>query len=194
MCQMRQVNKNLLILGAGGHGHVVKEIAAEMRIFEKIDFLDDNPDCEESIGLCCDNDKFAGDYSYAFSAFGDSKIRMKWIKDLEDNSFTIPVLIHPTAFVSPSASVYPGTVVEAKAIINTNSVIETGCIISVGTIVDHDAFVGYGSHIDCGAIIKSNCTVKACTKVESGKIITHQGLSIHKGFSEGNDIIFKVGV
>ena len=60
------MNKNLLILGAGGHGRVVKETAEAMEVFEKIDFLDDNPDCEEAIGLCSDNEKFAGTYSYAF--------------------------------------------------------------------------------------------------------------------------------
>lgn len=35
---------NLLILGAGEFGHVVKEIAEDIGIFDKIDFLDDfNP-------------------------------------------------------------------------------------------------------------------------------------------------------
>ena len=35
------MNKNLLILGAGIFGTVMKELAEEMGVFEKIDFLDD---------------------------------------------------------------------------------------------------------------------------------------------------------
>ncbi|MBR1677729.1 MAG: acetyltransferase, partial [Clostridia bacterium] len=35
------MNRNLLILGAGQYGTVVKEIAKSMECFEKIDFLDD---------------------------------------------------------------------------------------------------------------------------------------------------------
>lgn len=170
------MNKNLLILGSGGHGRVVKETAEAMGVFEKIDFLDDNPDCEEAIGLCSDNEKFAGAYSYAFPAFGNNALRMNWIERLEENCFTLPVLIHPTAFISPSASVYPGTVVEASAIVNTNSVIERGCIISVGAIVDHDTFVGYGCHLDCGATVKAHCVIKAYTTVESGKVVTRDDL------------------
>lgn len=166
------MNKNLLILGAGGHGRVVKETAEAMGVFGKIDFLDDNPNSETAIGLCGDHETFAGDYSYAFPAFGNNELRMKWIERLEENCFTVPVLIHPTAYISPSASVYPGTVVEAKAIVNTNSVIERGCIVSVGAVVDHDTFVGYGCHIDCGAIVKANRVVNALTKIESGQVVT----------------------
>lgn len=164
--------KNLLILGAGGHGRVVKETAEAMEFFEKIDFLDDNPDCETAIGLCGDHEKFKSDYRYAFPAFGNNELRMKWMDRLEESCFTIPILAHPTAYISPSVSVYPGAIIEAKAIINTNSVIEKGCIVSVGAIVDHDATVGYGCHVDCGAIIKANSVVKACTKIESGQVVT----------------------
>jgi len=188
------MNKNLLILGAGGHGRVVKETAKAMGIFERIDFLDDNPDCEGAIGLCSDNEKFAGAYSYAFPAFGDNELRMNWIELLKENCFTIPVLIHPTAFISPSSSVYPGTVVEAKAVVNTNSVIERGCIVSVGAIVDHDTFVGYGCNIACGAIVKANCVIKACTKVESGKVITRDDVPTPREFLEANGFSFEAGV
>ena len=65
------MNKNLLILGAGGHGCVVKEVAEAMGIFDKIDFLDDNSDF--AIGKFRDNEKFAGQ-RYAFTAIGDSNL------------------------------------------------------------------------------------------------------------------------
>lgn len=188
------MNKNLLILGAGWHGRIVKETAKAMGVFEKIDFLDDNAGCEQAIGLCSDNEKFAGAYSYAFPAFTDSALRMKWIARLEENCFTIPVLIHPTAFISPSASVYPSTIVEAKAIINTNSVIERGCIVSVGAIVEHDAFVGYGCHINCGAIVKENCVIKARTVIESGKVVTRENFRTPQESLEANGYSFEVGV
>lgn len=38
---MAQMNKNLLILGAGQYGQVAKEIAEDMEYLEKISFLDD---------------------------------------------------------------------------------------------------------------------------------------------------------
>lgn len=36
------MEKNLLILGASGHGRVVKETAEAMNVFDEIGFLDDN--------------------------------------------------------------------------------------------------------------------------------------------------------
>lgn len=153
---------------------MVKEVAEAMGTFDKVDFLDDNPNCKVAIGLCSDNEKFVGTYNYAFPAFGTSKLRIEWIEILEENCFSIPMLIHPTAYISPSATIYPGTVVEAKAIVNTNSVIERGCIIDAGAIVDHDTLIGFGSHIDCGAIVKAHCMVKDFTKIESGRVVTRE--------------------
>ena len=43
---------NLLILGAGSHGHSVKEIAESLRVFQKISFLDDKETGEDIIGKC----------------------------------------------------------------------------------------------------------------------------------------------
>lgn len=119
------INRNLIILGAGGHGHVVKEVAEAMGIFNEIGFLDDNS--AEAIGLCSENEKFIEEYTYAIPAFGNNKLRMEWIEKLEKNRFQIPTLIHPTAYISPSATVSSGSVVEAKAVVNTNSRVEKGC-------------------------------------------------------------------
>lgn len=178
------MNKNLLILGAGGHGRVVKEIAEAMGTFEKIDFLYDHS--ELAIGSLADNEKLAGEYSYAFPAFGDSKLRMRWMEKLEENCFTIPVLVHPSAFISPSASVYPGSVIEARAMINSNTVIERGCIVDLGSIVDHDSFIGFGCHIDCGAIVKAHCVVLAHRKIESGQVVTRDDMPTPEQFLKAN--------
>ena len=167
-------NKNLIILGAGGHGHVVKEVAEAMGIFNKIDFLDDNSN--EAMGLCSENSEFIDEYTYAIPAFGNNKLRMEWIEKLEKNKFQIPTLIHPTAYISPSATISLGTVVEAKAVVNTNSKIGKGSIISIGTIIDHDAAIGYGCHLDCGSVVKSNCVIAALSKINSGQVIEYNNL------------------
>jgi len=175
--EIDNANRNLIILGSGGHGHVVKEIAESMGIFEKIDFLDDNPNCIESIGLCSDNEKFIKDYTYAIPAFGNNKLRMEWIEKLENNSFEVPTLIHPTAYISPSARVDSGSVIAAKAVINTNTKVEKGCIVSVASIIDHDAIINCGCHIDCGAVVKSYCFIAPLSKINSDEVIKCDNLS-----------------
>ncbi len=187
------MNKNLLILGAGGYGHSVKEVAEAMGVFDRIDFLDDE-NSDVAIGKLNDNEKLAGEYSYAFPALSDSELRMTWIAKLEENCYATPVLIHPTAYISPSASVYPGSVVLPKAMVNTNSVIERGCILGLGAIVDHDTFIGFGCLVECGAIIKAHCMVKANTKIDSGAVYKRGDMPTPQEFMEANGFTFEVGV
>lgn len=163
------MNNNLLILGAGGHGRVVKETAEAMGVFGKISFLDDN--FELALGKLSDADKFIEDFKYAFSAFGANIFRMNWLTKLREMGYTIPVLIHPSTYISPSATIGAGTIVEPLAIVNTNSIIEEGSIIGLGTIIDHDSKIEAGCHLNCGTIVKSHTLVKELLKIESGSIV-----------------------
>ena len=63
---------NLLILGAGSHGHSVKEIAESLRMFQKISFLDDKITREDIIGKCSDALKYKEEYPCALVAMGVS--------------------------------------------------------------------------------------------------------------------------
>lgn len=162
------MNEYLLIVGAGGHGRVVKETAVAMNYFEKVDFLDDSSDI--AIGKCNDYKNFVNSYNYAFVAFGSNKLRMKWNEELIKAGFQIPILIEPTSYVSPSASIAIGSIICAKAVINTNVRIEKGSIISVGALIDHDSIVGEYSHINTGAIVKANSNVERLEKLDAGMI------------------------
>lgn len=162
-------SKNLLIIGAGGHGKVVKETAESTGVFNKIDFLDDNSDI--AIGMCKDYTKFTDEYKYAFVAIGNPEIRQKWLDKLIDAGYEIPIIIHPTAYVSPSASVDIGSFIGINAVINTGAVIKKGCIIGIGSLVDHDSYMGEYSYINAGAIVKSGSIVESFKKVDVGVVI-----------------------
>lgn len=166
------MNKNLLILGAGGHGKVVKETAMAMGCFESIDFLDDQS--VEAIGKCKDYKQFAQHYTYAFAAIGANALRISWAKELIEAGFQLPALIHPTAYVSPSAKVEAGSIVCAKAVVHTNASLKKGCIISVGALVDHDSTINEYVHIDTGAIVKAGSKVDRLKKVDAGMVYTNK--------------------
>lgn len=166
------LKENLLILGAGGHGRVVKETAIAMDCFAKIDFLDDYSDI--AIGNCNDYRLFVNKYNYAFVAIGNNEQRMRWLEELIEAGFQIPVLLHPTAYKSPLAMVELGSIICAKAVVNTNAKLEKGCIISIGALVDHDSFVGEGSHINSGAIVKAGCRVDRLKKLDAGRVYSNK--------------------
>lgn len=114
---------NLLIIGAGGHGKVVAEIAVDCG-YEKIDFLDDNS--SDAVGKISDLGKFVDRYECAFVGIGNNRFRGELIKKLENCGYQVPVLIHPTAYVSRSAQIEKGTVVEPKTIVNANTKVSLG--------------------------------------------------------------------
>ena len=162
------MGKSLLIIGAGGHGKVVAEVAAACG-YDNISFLDDNS--EEAIGKINEMKAFCNQFANAFVGIGNNQFRNKMIKELLEIGYEVPVLIHPTAYVSKTAKISAGTVVEPLAIANTNSVIGKGCIVSVGAIVDHDTVLEDCVHVNAGAIVKSGAHVEENRKLEAGEII-----------------------
>lgn len=66
---------NLLILGAGDHGRDVRDLAKSFRIFNKIDFLDDNLCEKEAIGHWRETKKLLNDYPIAIVAVADEETR-----------------------------------------------------------------------------------------------------------------------
>lgn len=160
---------NLLIIGAGGHGKVVKEVAEATGYFDKIDFVDDhNP---QAVGRLADLKRLRSDYDAAFVGIGNNHLRGQVLEELQGYEYHIPVLIHPTAYISKSADIFYGTVVEPHAIVNANSKVGVGCIISVGAIVDHDVVIGKCVHVNAGAICKAGAIVEAEVKIDAGQIV-----------------------
>lgn len=157
--------KKLLILGAGGHGKVVAEVAQAVG-YDDIAFLDDNSD--EAIGKISDMDKLFGKYTEAFVGIGNNNVRHELLQKIIACGYTVPALIHPTAYVSKSAKVGQCNIIEPMAIVNANSIIGEGCIISVGSIVDHNCVVGECCHINAGAIVMSGCNVDKFMKIDAG--------------------------
>lgn len=162
------MSKSLLIIGAGGHGRVVKEVAEALG-YEKIAFLDDNS--VEAIGKIADSKSFVQEYQAAFVGIGNNKLRNELLQRLEQEGFVIPSLLHPTTYISKTAVIGKGTVVEPKAIVNANSRVGLGCIISVGAIVDHDVVLEACVHVNAGAICKAGSFAYAFTKIDSGEIL-----------------------
>lgn len=166
----------LLILGAGGHGKVVAEIATLMKQWDEISFLDDNKELKEVnghrvIGLINDYKSYKSQYEYAFVAIGNNQLRLSIIEELIKNGYEIPVLIHPFTAVSNKVDIDIGTVIVAGTIINTNTSIGKGCIINTTSSVGHDCIVKDGVHISPGVNIGGTTTIGKCSWICIGSSV-----------------------
>ena len=170
---------NLLILGAGGHGKVVKEVAESILdaggkcLYNRIAFLDDNS--PDAIGRIADADQYTAQFDCAFVGVGNNAVREQLQSALEKLGYQIPVLIHACAYISKTAAIESGTIVEPKAIVNASAAVGRGCIISVGAIVDHDSRIGAFCHVNAGAICKAGSEIPNGTKLEAGQVVMGYG-------------------
>lgn len=163
------MNNNLLILGAGGYGHVVREIAEDSGIFDKIDFLDDSSPL--AIGKFGDAEKFLKGYPNAVVALGNAELRLGYIEKLRAAGFQIPAIISPKAYVSKSAKIGNGTIVEPFSAVNANSEVGIGVLLRCGAVIDHNAKVGDFCYIDCGVVVKANNSVGFKIKIAANSVV-----------------------
>lgn len=144
----------LLIIGAGGHGKVVADIALTMNQWQKIAFLDDNKNIKISMGMEVIGDlkdvlRFGDKYDI-FVAIGNNKIRENIQDELQESGAHIPILIHPSAIIGAEVEIGAGTAVMPGAVINCYSRIGQGCIINTGATIDHDNVIEKYVHISPG--------------------------------------------
>lgn len=160
----------LIILGAGGHGQTVADIAQQTGKYSEILFLDDNAD--SVVGKCSDYINFKDDNTEMYPAFGNNKARLEWEKAFQLQGISLAKIVHPLAYVSPSATVEKGCVVLPYAIVNTGVEVKKACIIDCGAIVDHGCIIEEGVHLSPGAIVKAENRIVSCAKIESGEVIS----------------------
>ena len=157
--------KRLVILGSGGYGRTVYDVAVQLGY--SITVLDDS-DREHPL------DSFSlyikKDVEF-IPAFGNNEFRLGWLERIEKAGGKPAILIHPSAYVSPKAYVSEGCVVLPGAIINTGTRIGKGCIINLGATVDHDVIIEDGVHLCIRCIIKGENRISRCEKIEAGEII-----------------------
>ena len=150
----------LLIIGAGGYGRLVKEIA-EMTGFSKVDFLDDNSPL--AVGKVDELERIEEEYDGSIVAIGNPEIKEKIYRRLKKPT----TIIHLTAVVSKTAIIGTGCVVEANAVINCEAVVKDGSFICAGAVVNHNSVVGEFSQIDCNSVVAMGAEVPKGHKVES---------------------------
>lgn len=162
---------NLLILGAGGYGRTVYDVASQLNLFSNISFLDDSSTDFRVIGKVCDYERLVDKDTCVYPAFGNNEMRLKLVNELLEKGIKVPVLVHPRAYVSPSVQLGNGTVVLPNATINTDCKVGNACIINCGAIVDHGCVIEDGVHVCLGAIIKGENRIQSCIKIEAGEVI-----------------------
>lgn len=163
--------RRLIILGAGGFGKVVADIAQQSGAYPEIVFLDDSSQGYKVIGECQDYKQFADGETEMYPAFGKNELRLEWITRLQQEQISVATLIHKSAYVSPRTEIGIGSVVMPGAVVNTNTKVGQGCIVNCNAVIDHDCVLEDGVHICLNATVKAQNRIAKETKIEAGTVI-----------------------
>lgn len=188
---MDKAQHRLIVLGAGGHGMVVADIARAMD-FNEIWFLDDRwPEISRVlkwpvVGKFEDLARVMQSTDQVFAAIGDNAARLALHRNLAIQGLRIPVLKHPSSAVSEDAQIGPGSVVMALVAISASAVVGEAAILNTGCSVDHDNFIEDGVHISPGAHLAGGVRVGSCSWIGIGS-------SIREGITIGPDCMIGAG-
>lgn len=171
------MKEKLLIIGASGHGKVVADIALKMNKWKHIRFLDDDENCNTSLGIerignSKDTFQYVQDYDI-FVGIGNNKTRKKIQEKLESEGASIPILIHPSAIIGEQVELANGTVVMAGTVINCSTKIGKGCIINTGATIDHDNLLDDYVHISPGAHLAGTVRVGKESWIGIGSVVSN---------------------
>ncbi len=166
-------NSKLMIIGAGGHGRVVRDTAS-LCGYSEISFLDDrlvDETCKVNIcGGISDYAQYLSDHDF-FVAIGDGTARRKIFTMLSQAGASIAVLIHPSASIGGDVTVGRGSVVMAGAVITNSAVIGEGVIVNTCASVDHDCTLGDFVHISVGAHLCGSVNVGQDVFIGAGSTV-----------------------
>lgn len=191
------MNKNVTIIGAGGHAKVIADIIYKSG--DKVQgFLDNQKDIGTTIirqfewkvigkvENCIKLQEEFPDMEFVI-AIGNNKIRKQIAEKFKNLNFY--TAIHPSSQIALDVEINEGTVVMANACINTNAVIGKHCIVNTGTVIEHDnkiedyvhispngtscgtVEIGELTHIGAGSTIKNNINICNNCVIGAGAVV-----------------------
>jgi len=182
------VNRRLGIIGAGGHGKVVADVAERAGWPDVIFFDSRYVAGDRNHGhwsLVSEPDAAAAHSCDGyFVAIGNSHARQQWCEWLLDKGLPLVPLVDPSAGVSQYTKVDAGVLVAPGAVVNVDSQLAIGSIINTGARVDHDCHISSYSHVCPAAALAGSVTVGMHSWIGIGSQVK-QGISIGSNVTVG---------
>ena len=169
----------LVIIGCGGHGRVILDIAQRNR-YQVLCFLDDDPlkHGKRYGGVIVKGPtSLLGDWPLSRRpqgiavAVGDNHRRARIFAKVRSWGFKTPNIIHPQAIIGTNVELKEGDVVMAGAVINPGTQLGSNVCVNTGVIIDHDCLLRDHCHIFPGVTLTGGVEVGQFSSVGSGAVV-----------------------
>lgn len=159
--------KNLILVGGGGHCKSVIEVAESVGY--EIKGILDMPDevgkevlpGHKVIGTDDEIPQYVEECDFIITVgfIKNPALRIKLYNKVKAAGGRLATIIASTAHVSKYAELGEGTVIMHQAFVNAGAKIGDNCIINTFVNIEHDAEVGNQCHISTGTMVNGECKI-----------------------------------
>ncbi len=171
--------EKLLLVGAGGFGRVVSELAT---LDYDCAFVDDGITINSEIcglkviGNTSNLKELFTEYKNIVITIGNNEVRKRIYNEAKSIGYTFPNLIHPSAYISPYANIGHGCVVLNNVCIQNGSFVGNCVLLNPGVEIHHDSFVDDFSLIYTNSVVRTYAKVGRCVKIGSNTTICNNAI------------------
>ena len=164
------MKEKLLLVGAGGFGRVVSELARQTY---DCAFVDDGVDigtviCDiPVIGRTENLLELFAEYKNLVIVIGNNVVRERIYDLAKDIGYSFPNLISPSAYISPYAQLGWGCVILNNAVVQNGSIVGNAVLINPGVEIHHDGSVGDYDLIYTNSVIRTYAKVGKSVRIGS---------------------------
>lgn len=169
------MSRRLLILGAGGHGRAVADLAGEAG-WTVAGFTDRSDGTRPQI-LGTDRDiaalARAGTIDAGIVGVGNSALARRaelWAL-LRECGLTTPTLVHPRAIASRSSRVGDGAAIFGGCVLGAGVELGVNAVCYSGVIVEHDCRIGDHCYLSPGVVLSGDVTVERGAFLGAGAVV-----------------------
>lgn len=177
------VRSPLVIIGAGGHGRVVANLAQRAGHTVR-GFLDRSGETMfEDLPILGGDEyldaKRARDIHIAIGLGSRATWRRRWVlcQHIDGLDLGAPQLIDPDAIVASSVEIGRGTQVLMGARVQRGASIEEWCIVNTAAVIEHDCRIHAHTHVASGAVLCGGVTVGDGAFIGAGSVVK-EGVTI----------------
>lgn len=159
--------QNLIIIGAGGLGREVYDLAIDTGAYAVRGFVDANPSASPGVAPVLGTpDAYEIQPGDVFiCAIGNPTVRRKCVEQLQQRGAHFTTLIHPSAVVSPTVQIAQGCIIKPYVTIGSLACVGEHTVVQAHCTIEHDVLVG------CFCLIGANSVIQGGNKLDDDALL-----------------------
>lgn len=188
------MTKKVIVIGAGGHATVCKEIIDSTPQFSFAGFVGLANDSEHRLSLGVEDHlpEIRHGISEAVIGLGQfetAQNRKRIFELLRELGFSTPALVSPFAVVAMTAEISEGTVVCPGVIVGPEVKIGRCAILNTSSVVEHHCRIGEFCHIAPNAAVNGGVSIGDCSFVGSGAVVVQNTVLPSGSFVKAGSVV-----